>query len=207
VVVPAHARATAPAWIDVRWRLGLPTINAQPLKILRAPHAVVDAWHRARGAEARDLVYTALWERWVGAADVLSAIDDFPRVRDRRGLTRMLTLALGGAGSPTEVLARTHVFVGAAFVEWEWQAEIVVARRRRCVDMLHRRARLAVEFDGAAYHANDEAWSRDRERDTELAAAGYLTLRLTYANLRDRPHWCRRQVLAALATRLPSDGL
>lgn len=206
LVVPSHARASAPDWVHVKWRRPLPTVDGSPLPVLRQPHALVDAWDRRQQADAVDVVYRALWAGWVRPAEALAALADFPRVRSRRALARLLELAVDGAGSPTEVMARTRVFAGQEFAEWEWQGEVVAAGRRRRVDMLHRRARLAVEFDGAAHHASAEAWARDRERDTQLAAAGYLTMRFTFSDLRDRPAWCRRHVLAVLRQRLLSDG-
>ncbi len=109
-----------------------------------------------------------------------------------------------GATSPTEVMAKTSVFVGRDYAEWEWQAPVRAAGRLRTVDMFHRRAALAVEFDGEAFHAGADDWARDRERDAELAGEGILTLRLTFADLRDRPQWCRVRVRGALQARLPT---
>jgi very-short-patch-repair endonuclease/predicted transcriptional regulator of viral defense system len=55
------------------------------------------------------------------------------------------------------------------------------------VDMLWREQRLIVELDGLAYHAGDEAFEVDRERDATLVAAGYSVLRLTWRRLTHHP--------------------
>lgn len=117
---------------------------------------------------------------------------------------RLAGLGVRGATSPTEVMAKTLVFTGPEYADWDWQAPVSAAGRARTVDMLHRGAALAVEFDGEAYHAGAKAWARDRQRDAELAGQGILTLRLSFANLRDRPQWCRHRVKEALCARLPT---
>src|SRR5262249_49328062 len=47
------------------------------------------------------------------------------------------------------------------------------------VDLLWRAGRLVVELDGYADHGTPSAFRRDRDRDYELAMAGYIVIRLT----------------------------
>lgn len=47
--------------------------------------------------------------------------------------------------------------------------------------------RLIAELDGRAYHAGDDAFEVDRERDATLVAAGYSVLRLTWRRLTHHP--------------------
>lgn len=47
--------------------------------------------------------------------------------------------------------------------------------------------RLIVETDGRAAHDRSSSFDSDRERDADLAAAGWLTLRVTRLQLRDGP--------------------
>jgi very-short-patch-repair endonuclease len=55
------------------------------------------------------------------------------------------------------------------------------------VDALWRSQRLVAELDGRAFHALEDAFERDRERDAELTAAGYRVVRITWRRLARRP--------------------
>ena len=46
--------------------------------------------------------------------------------------------------------------------------------------------KLAVEFDGAAFHAGPDAWQRDLRRNAALAALGWVVLRFSYADVSER---------------------
>jgi very-short-patch-repair endonuclease/predicted transcriptional regulator of viral defense system len=53
------------------------------------------------------------------------------------------------------------------------------------VDMLWREARLIVELDGRRYHHT--RFEEDRERDSELTAAGYRVMRITWRRVVESP--------------------
>jgi very-short-patch-repair endonuclease len=56
-----------------------------------------------------------------------------------------------------------------------------------------------VECDGWAYHGLvREQFERDRSRDAELIASGWIVLRFTYRAITDRPGSVARQISAAL---------
>jgi very-short-patch-repair endonuclease len=55
------------------------------------------------------------------------------------------------------------------------------------VDVLIRRARLAIEVDGRAYHVDADRFQRDRTRQNDLVAAGWTVLRFTWQDLVERP--------------------
>jgi very-short-patch-repair endonuclease len=57
---------------------------------------------------------------------------------------------------------------------------------------------LDIETDGYAWHMDREAFERDRRRDNELAALGWLVLRFTYAMLK----WEPEQVAQIIRTNL-----
>jgi very-short-patch-repair endonuclease len=69
------------------------------------------------------------------------------------------------------------------------------------VDAAWPAVKLAVEFDGAAFHADRDAWQRDLRRDAALAAAGWVVLRFSYTDLTERPTFCGAQVAAAYRRR------
>lgn len=54
-------------------------------------------------------------------------------------------------------------------------------------DFLWPHARLVVETDGHGSHGTARAFQEDRARDARLTAAGYRTLRFTYADITQRP--------------------
>jgi hypothetical protein len=93
---------------------------------------------------------------------------------------RFLTL-IGRAGLP-----RPHIntVVEGYMVDFAWPAERVI-----------------VETDGWAAHGHRAAFERDHQRDADLAAAGWLVLRFTWRQVRNRPTWVVTRVAQALAQR------
>jgi very-short-patch-repair endonuclease len=57
------------------------------------------------------------------------------------------------------------------------------------VDFVWRDERLIVEVDGYAYHRSPTAFETDRERDVNLARAGWRVLRFTWRQITRRPAW------------------
>jgi len=55
------------------------------------------------------------------------------------------------------------------------------------VDALFLEARVVVELDGWSFHSSRRSFERDRERDTVLLAAGYVTVRITWERLTTQP--------------------
>jgi very-short-patch-repair endonuclease len=58
-----------------------------------------------------------------------------------------------------------------------------------------------VETDGWAAHGHRAAFERDRARDAELAAGGYVVLRFTWRQVRDEPLLVATRVAQTLARR------
>lgn len=65
----------------------------------------------------------------------------------------------------------------------------------RRVDGLIPEWRVIVEGDGRAWHTRVDDFERDRRRDAEAAAAGLLTLRFTWYQLRNEADWVRDIVI------------
>jgi very-short-patch-repair endonuclease len=72
--------------------------------------------------------------------------------------------------------------------------------------MLHRRAAVVVELDGDRYHSTRQARDNDRERQTDLAAAGFMVIRFGWRDVADRPAWCRERLLRSVNARLARAG-
>ncbi len=54
-------------------------------------------------------------------------------------------------------------------------------------DALFPDERVIVELDGAEFHLDRDAFESDRDRDAALLAAGYVTVRITWERLTERP--------------------
>lgn len=188
-----------PGWIA--WhQIGVPRTSSAPqgVRTVVPERAPLDAWRYAAANERQDVVWEALWARACTWRQLAREVARHDRIPDRRRLMRMLEWFEAGATSPLEVRARFETFADARFREFEWQAPLAVPGRQPVADMLHRRARLVVELDGEKYHQAQA----DRERDIDLAAAGYQTIRFGWVDIARRPHWCREQVLRVVSARL-----
>jgi len=69
------------------------------------------------------------------------------------------------------------------------------------VDALFATERVIVELDGAEFHLDRYAFESDRDRDAELLAAGYVTIRITWERLKQRPAREAARLKAILAAR------
>jgi very-short-patch-repair endonuclease len=61
--------------------------------------------------------------------------------------------------------------------------------------------RIDLEVDGWTHHGSRRAFEADRRRDAELAAAGWLVLRFTWHQVRQRPAWVADRIRAVIAQR------
>ncbi|MGC4176116.1 DUF559 domain-containing protein [Demequina sp.] len=174
----------------------------QGVRCVAAERALVDAWQAASPSSRDTVVYEALWARATTAKAALRELARMPRVKNRGALRCILDAVSAGMTSPLEAIARTQVFTGPEWQDIEWQARIEDSSTFRRADALLRRARVILEFDGHKYHGSAEARERDRRRDIELAAAGYITIRFTHDDLTRRPAWCRETVRQVVRARL-----
>jgi very-short-patch-repair endonuclease len=61
--------------------------------------------------------------------------------------------------------------------------------------------RIDVEVDGWAFHGGRAAFEADRARDAELVAIGWLVLRFTWHQVRQRPSWVAARIADAVRHR------
>lgn len=69
------------------------------------------------------------------------------------------------------------------------------------VDALWREERLIVELDGYDNHSTRTQMERDRQKELELRAAGFLVIRYTWPQVTERPELVVADLLARLAER------
>lgn len=67
------------------------------------------------------------------------------------------------------------------------------------VDFLWRAARIVVEVDGFAFHRSRRSFENDRRRDTDLAAAGFNVIRVTWRQIERDPTGTLVRIGQALA--------
>ena len=165
--------------------------------------ALVDTWGDAhRGGRspryvtlARDCVLRAVRERMVTVADVEA---ELPAVRRLPGLTSLHELlAAAGAGSHSHLeILGLCALRAAGLPPPQLQYAIALGYRTLHVDAAWPEVKLAVEFDGATYHANRDEWQSDLRRDAALAALGWVVLRFSYVDMSERPASCAAQIAA-----------
>jgi very-short-patch-repair endonuclease len=81
---------------------------------------------------------------------------------------------------------------GWVFHQWVGGIELDFGFASECVD---------VEVDGWASHSRRGQFERDRERDAELGAIGWLVLRFSWTQVTRRPSWVASRLAATLASR------
>lgn len=203
VQVPRAVRLAPPSWIRVRRSdVRQPAMVLGGIRVALVEYAALRAWCEAEPHERAGLLLDVMREKRLDAQILTPAAERLPRIPERRRLMRLLAHAAEGVTSYLEYVARARVFSGPQWSEMEWQAPVRAGGRRYRVDMLHRGARVAVEFDGARFHSDDTRRRYDIDRDAALAAMGYVTIRLTYEDVMNRPRWCRETVRRAIAARL-----
>ncbi|MCU1527806.1 MAG: hypothetical protein JWP75_1569 [Frondihabitans sp.] len=58
---------------------------------------------------------------------------------------------------------------------------------------------ILIDTDGFEFHSSPAQFAEDRRRDAEATVRGFVALRFTALQVRDRWAWVERMVLAALA--------
>lgn len=181
------------------------------------PRALVDAWGEAyrgvtgRAAEdrVRNAVFRAVRERRTGVDEVRGELLAVPRLPGLDALRRLLDDAGAGSHSHLEVLG-VGVARTAGLPEPLRQYGIALPGGVLHVDLAWPEVRVAVEFDGAAFHSGRDDWQRDLRRDAALTALGWVVLRFSYADVTERPARCAAQLAATYRQRLhdvpPADG-
>lgn len=171
------------------------------LRIVTPAEAVVAGFGHVAPDARSEVVYRAVRERLTTPKQLRAVVDASPRVRAREALLRRIAAAEAGAHSHLEELALRSVFSGEEFAEFERQHDLVIEGNLFTLDMFSRLARLAVELDGARYHATLDAWQDDINRDAWLSSIGIQTVRFSYQDLQLRPEWCKRMVRKTLRAR------
>ncbi len=122
------------------------------------------------------------------------------RAMDRRGQPELRRVLAAADGAPT----RSELERALLRLVREAGLHRPEVNRRLgpyVVDFLWPREKVVVETDGWAAHANRRAFERDRARDAELQASGYVVLRFTWRQITESPLLVAARLAQVLAVR------
>lgn len=195
-VVPRRRTARVGRW-STAFRLIPPELVWQRSGIrLTAPSltAVDLACDWQIGAEAIDEVLRTR----TGSLDQMW--DAFRSQPNRPGNAVRAALLSDSRDSPwSEGERRLHRLLREARIDgWQTNARVATRGGSNFVDVLFRRQRLVVEFDGWTYHGDRKAFDDDRRRRNELVLAGYRVLNFSWRHLVDDPDWVIRCIRSAV---------
>jgi len=180
----------------------LQCVERRGLRITTLARTVIDSWPLLPPAERRPLVLD-LARRGLVTADLLDeALSERPNVAGRRQLRKTIDLIADGCQSELEAHGVLNVFRHRSLPKSVGQYRIVLPTGRLTVDRAWPEVKVAVELDGARYHTSPEDRRRDLERDTALAALGWVVLRFTFAEVLRDPDGVRARILEVYRTRL-----
>jgi hypothetical protein len=207
VSVPHRLRSTRRLLIH-RSRRPCGVVMTRGLAATSVARALVDTWgdaHRGTPSrrqldEARNAMLRATRERMARVTDIEAELARVPRLPGLVPLRELLADASAGAQSHLEILG-ARALLAAGLPPARLQYEIPLPNGSLHVDAAWPEVKLAVEFDGAAYHAGRDDWQRDLRRDAALAALGWVVLRFSWTDVTERPAFCGAQVASAYLRR------
>jgi very-short-patch-repair endonuclease len=197
-----HRRA-GPDLLVHPWRdfhVGPPhTVERGGVPVLGLDQCLVDSWPLLPlGPEQRAPLLDAVASRRTTVRQTLAAAPKLPGRAELSGLLRRLE---AGCHSELELWGYEHVFTWPEFAAVLRQHPVPLRSGTVYLDIAFEDVKVAVELDGAAWHGSREQRERDVRRDTELAALGWLVLRVTHRRLHSEPEIVRAEVLAAIRRR------
>ncbi len=136
----------------------------------------------------------------VTADELTSACVALPAARGRARVARVVRLVDPACGSVLESLCRVLlVLAGVGPPETQLLVRGRGGRLLGRVDFAWPVARLVVEVDGYAFHADRASYRADRRRTNALVLEGWRVLRFSWEDVRDQPEQVVAAVRAALA--------
>jgi hypothetical protein len=177
-------------------------VERRGLLVTTPPRTIVDSWPLLAVHERRPLLLDITRRGLTTAALVREALAERPNVGGRRLLLQTLDLIEDGCQSELEVHGVLNVFRHRSLPRSVGQYRLPLASGTVKLDRAWPEAKLAVELDGAQYHTSPEDRRRDLARDRVLAAAGWVVLRFTYADVLRDPEGVRAKVLEVYRTRI-----
>lgn len=202
VTVHIHRQPRGSAYVTAhRTTRELPVLQRNGLPVVPVERAVLESTPLLGVDQRRAVVIRAMRERHTTAARMTSALGQMPALRGRGQLAQLIELIGQGCQSELELFGYTKVFRHPSMPKLQKQYPVRLRHRTIYVDLAEPELRVAIELDGAEFHDTPGARERDRRRDVELAALGWVVLRFSTRRLREDPAGVRREVLKVLAAR------
>lgn len=176
-------------------------VHRDGVPVTSALRTVLDLCRSLPLAEAVAATDSALRRGLVTVEELTAALVALAPGRGRQRIARVLRLIDPASGSVLESLCRI-LLVQAGLAPEESQLVVRSARGRILgrVDFAWPSARLVVEVDGFAFHADRESYRNDRRRTNELVLAGWRVLRFSWEDVVHHPEDVVAAVRAALQT-------
>jgi hypothetical protein len=181
-----------------------PSAHCSLVRGLRLTHlarALVDAWPLLPPEQRRPLLLDVVREQRTTSKQLRSALAERPNVGGHRALAQGIDLSEDGCQSELEAMGVLNVFRHRSLPPSVGQFAVALGSHRALLDRAWPEVKLAVELDGARFHTSPADRRRDLARDAALAAAGWVVLRFTYADVLRDPAGVRMRVLAVYRIR------
>lgn len=202
ITVPQERRPRPPEWLRVRRvTVACMTTRVGRLAVVTPAEAIVQGYGAVEPSARAEVVFGAVRTGLAGPTQISQVLRRTPRVKRRRSLERRVAAAARGAHSFLEERGLVAVFTTSEYADVVRQHEVVIEGSRYVLDMFDAASRTAIELDGTRFHSGVDARLRDIRRDAHLATVGIQTLRFCYADLMERPEWCRQIARETLAVR------
>ena len=206
VTVPGHRRPGPPGIYIHRTRFAHSdelTVN-DGIPITSPARTMFDLASQAAPAEVAAAYEHGLIEKLFDRDELIVTA---MRLKGRRGIKKVRAL-IDRDAPPTATVKEAHrmllELVRSSGLPHP-KAEVPIARYR--VDLLWADAKLVVEMDSTKWHTTPGRIEHDKRRDAELAALGYLTIRVTWNELTKRPNQVITRIAQAYAVRRPSPAM
>ena len=202
VTVPVHHRLRSSRWLRIhRTRRPCSVALSRGLAPTALARSLVDTWGDAHGTRrrrsddvVRNVVLRATRDRQVTVSQIEAELSAVPRLPGRAALIDLLDHVRSGAQSHLEIIGLEALRAVPGLPAPHLQYRVLLPDGPVRLDAAWPEVRLAVEFDGMAFHSTSEARMRDLRRDAALAAVGWVVLRFSYADVIERPAFCGVQV-------------
>lgn len=202
VAMPSGAGRVPPPWIRiVRTLAPHEAASWLSMPVVTAEAALVGCFSQFAGDTREALLFAGVRRGAISIQTLENVLAATPRMRERAELERLVRAISGGDESHLELMGSETVFTTAKLKGLLRQHKVRVDGQRFRLDYYDPATRTAFELDGAAFHGDLAARSRDIARDATLASHGILTVRFGYRDVLDRPEWCRKIATVTLVSR------
>ena len=196
--VAVHRRRRPPIGCDVQTVDGLP--------VTAPARTIVDLASVVGPHRLRHIVQTQVGKERPTRDELIACFDSVARqgVNGIGPLRRLLVELFGDrsvSGSVLEVAVADLLEAGGISGFVPQYRPPWYDGRRGIVDFAHPELRIIVEADGRRWHRRDQEMAEDRRRDRVAASHGWLTLRVTWAEVTKRPAATTHELRAAVDAR------